>query len=225
MPMIHNNFLQQLFAIGRRVLSESDVNRILTIALDEVIEISNAERGLIILFDDNVQPLFQTYRNLNKESLENPEFEISQTIINGVKNSGDSICLDNAMSNRKLEKSRSTARLKLLSVLCLPLCHDNNIFGVVYLDNRIKEAAFTPDLCQFAESFSDFISLAAHTALREKKLLNHFSLLENELRNKYGFDAIIGHHPEMVAIFKRFPEWQIRTRQFSSRARAEQEKN
>ena len=61
--------------IHEYILSEPDVNQVLTIALDEVIEISKAERGLIILFDDDGAPLFQTYRNLNKVTIENPEFD------------------------------------------------------------------------------------------------------------------------------------------------------
>ena len=105
MVIISNNILHHLLAISRRVLSEPNVNRILAIALDEVIEISKAERGLIILFDDDGAPLFQTYRNLNKVTIENPEFEISQTIINDVKSSGLSMCLANAMGDRKLEKN------------------------------------------------------------------------------------------------------------------------
>jgi len=73
---------------------------------------------------------------------------------------------------------------------------------VVYLDNRTVEGAFTHKDCQFVASFADFISLAAFSALQQKKLMNRVNELEKELRSKYQFDAIIGHHPKMVAILK-----------------------
>ena len=46
------------------LLSESDVNRVLQIGIDNVIDISKAERGMILLFDAEGKILFETARNL-----------------------------------------------------------------------------------------------------------------------------------------------------------------
>jgi len=200
--MIKTTALQRLLEIGKGVLAESDINQVLATAIDGAIEITRAERGLIILFDESGNDQFQTARNLEKQDIENPEFEISRTIIDKVKNTQKIYFVDNALRDLELRDSSSTSRLNILSVICFPLCQGQKMFGVVYIDSRTVEGAFTQETCEFVESFADFISLAAYHALERKKLLNRISALEKELRGKYNFENIIGHHPKMVQILK-----------------------
>ncbi|UCE08174.1 MAG: hypothetical protein JSW07_09175, partial [bacterium] len=68
--MIEENMHQRLLNIGRRLISESDINRVLSIAIDEAIEIAGAERGLIILSAEDGAILIQTARNLEREDIE-----------------------------------------------------------------------------------------------------------------------------------------------------------
>lgn len=193
---------QRLFEIGKRLLTESEVNKLLHSAMDEAIQISGAERGMIILFDNTGQIQFQSARNLNKEEIKNPEFEVSRTIINTVKKDKQPVCLQNALDTPEFKKKKSVEKLQLLSVICLPLIHKKKLFGVVYLDNRTFTGIFQRETFRFVKEFANFISLAAYQALELKKLQNHVSALEKELRGKYKFESIIGHHPKMVEILK-----------------------
>src|ERR1700710_1354486 len=43
--------LERLLELGKSVLAESDLDGVLTAAIDGVIELCGAERGLILLFD------------------------------------------------------------------------------------------------------------------------------------------------------------------------------
>ncbi|MGH7455050.1 MAG: GAF domain-containing protein, partial [bacterium] len=137
--------LQQLLKISKEILAEFDIDRVLTAAMDHLIELSGAERGLIILFDADGENLFQTARQLEKKDLEHPKFQISRTVIDKVKSERQPICLRNAMEDTALRKSKSVYQLKILSVICLPLIHHDHIFGVIYLDNRTVMRAFKPD--------------------------------------------------------------------------------
>ncbi|UCE04730.1 MAG: sigma 54-interacting transcriptional regulator [bacterium] len=193
---------QQLIELGKRLLTKADLNRLLKTAMDSVIEISNAERGLIILFDENGSIQFQTARSLDKEDIEHPQFEISRTIINKVRNSGSPINLQNALDNPEFQKRKSVDDLKILSVVCLPLKQNQNIFGVVYLDNRSVAGIFEPKKYIFIQEFTNFISLAAYSALERKQLVSRINKLESELRIKYDFDSIIGQHPKMLEILQ-----------------------
>jgi len=197
-----NTCSQKLLTLAKELLLESDLHRLLSLAMDRAIEASGAERGMIILFGKNGETLFETARNLKREEIDHPEFEVSRTIINKAKTEGTPVYLRNALEDPALRKSNSAARLKLLSVICLPLRYEDKIFGVVYLDNRTVRGIFAAETCAFMQEFADFISLAAHRALEQKCLRNHVKALEGELRGKYKFEAIIGHHPKMVAILK-----------------------
>ena len=191
-----------IFEIGKRLLTESEVNKFLHSAMDETIQISGAERGMIILFDNTGKIQFQSARNLNKEEIKNPEFEVSRTIINAVKKDKQPVCLQNALNAPKFKKKKSIEKLQLLSVICLPLIYEEKLFGVVYLDNRIFTRIFQRETFGFIKELANFISLAAHQALERKQLQNQKSELEKELRGKYKFESIIGHHPKMVEILK-----------------------
>ena len=113
--------LQLLLTIGKRILGEPDIDHVLTTSMDQLVEISGAERGIIILYNNNGDRHIQTARNLDKEDIENPEFEISNTIIKKVKVTGEHVYLKNALRDKDLDKSKSVLRLKILSVICLPL--------------------------------------------------------------------------------------------------------
>jgi len=193
---------QQLLTISKELLTQADIDPVLTLSMDRLIEISCAERGLIILFDESGECLFQTARQLEQKELEQPEFEISRTIIEQVRSREQPLYLPNAMEESSLKKSKSVDELKLLSVICLPLIHQKKLFGVIYLDNRTVEGAFQSDTFAFVQSFADFISLAAHQALERKQLEKRQSTLEEELRTRYDFDAIVCHSPKMIQVLQ-----------------------
>lgn len=194
--------LQQLLKVGKEILAELDLDRVLTAAMDHLIEISGAERGIIVLFDEQGEPLFQTARRLEKKDLEHPEFQISRTIIDKVKSARQPIYLPNAMEDAALQKSKSVDLLHILSVICLPLMQGEEIFGVIYLDNRTVQGAFKPDTFTFVQSFTDFISLAAHHVLECRRLHDRQQALEDELRTRCDFNAIIGHSPKMLQVLE-----------------------
>jgi len=192
--------LLKLLEIGKNIIAEQEIDQVLTIAIDHAIQITGAERGTIILFDDNGKNLFEAPRNFGKEDI--PDFEISRTIINKVKSEGKPICLRNALKNPELKKIDSFKGLKILSVICLPLYHDSKIFGTMYLDSRTVRRAFTVETCSLAQIFEDFISIAAYHALERRRLQNHQQALEDELRGQYDFQAIIGHSRKMLEVLQ-----------------------
>ncbi len=180
----------EILQLGKRNLSESEVNRVLPFGIDNVIDISKAERGMIILFDAEGDILFETARNLNKQDIKDPEFEISRTIIDKVKDQKQSYFTHNALEEGSLQSSESVFRLKILSVICLPLIFDDKIFGVVYLDNRKLHIQFTVEIFDFLKEITDFISLAAYQALekiRRHAFLSKRSDTINTLRSKICF--------------------------------------
>lgn len=194
--------LKQIFELGKLVLAATDIERVLELSMDYAIEISAAERGMIILFDVKGDIQFESARNLNKEDIENPPFEISRTIINDVMSGGEPICIANVLDDPKFQSSRSATRLKILSVICLPLIHENEIFGVVYLDNRSFKGAFGTETMNFVQDFADFISLAAYNSLKKKELVTRVHALEDELRTQYDFNTIVGNSNKMIKVLE-----------------------
>ena len=193
---------QNLFEMGKSLLAITETDQLLTVAMDNLIEISGAERGMIILFGEEGDIQFETARNIKKKDIDKPGFEISRTLIDRVKSEGAALCLRNALDDPTLQMSKSVERLKILSVICLPLVTQEKVFGVIYLDNRTVRGVFKPEINTFVQEFADFISLAAYRALEYNRLDNRVQKLEEELRSQYDFEAIVGHSPRMVKILQ-----------------------
>ena len=85
-------YYKKLISVVKELLVQTDSDSILSTAMDHLIEISGAERGIIILFDGRGEILFETARKLKKKDIEQPEFEVSRTIIEQVRSKGASLC-------------------------------------------------------------------------------------------------------------------------------------
>ena len=188
----------RLLEIGKRVLAESDVRRVLTVALDGVVELCGAERGMILLFDPGGAALFEEARGLGQKDIEKPEFEVSRTILERVRNEGTAFWSPNVLEDPGLAGRGSVLRLQILSVICLPIRHDGDVFGLVYLDNRRMAGIFTAETLEVVESFAELISLAAYHALERRRLHDRVEDLARELRSQHRFDALIGQSPQIV---------------------------
>jgi Nif-specific regulatory protein len=193
----------RLLALGKRVLAERDLDRALEVALDGVIELVGAERGMILLFDPYGEVIFHQARKLERGVIERPEFEVSRTLIERVRRSGERLSCENALADPTVGERQSVLRLGILSVLCLPLAREAEIFGVVYLDHRRRPGAFGPEQVELAASFSDFVSLAAFNALERRRLTRRVEELAEDLRGRYRFEAILGREPQLLAVLER----------------------
>lgn len=199
---IYLSVLENLLEIGRNVLAEEDIDRVLATAMDGAIRLSGAERGIIILFDRDGQPRFHTARNLDREDLEQPRNEISRSIIRKVRKEKQPVFLKNAREDPEFQASKSVRSLKVLSVICLPLMHDDELVGAVYLDNRSFRGVFKPETFHFAQKFAEFISVAAVHALEQRRLRDNVEALQRDLHEQYSFREIIGCHPATTEILR-----------------------
>jgi transcriptional regulator with GAF, ATPase, and Fis domain len=186
----------------KQLLAEGDVEKVLITAMDQIIVLSGAERALIVLYGRDRREQFQTARRLSKSDLAHPEFEISRTIIRTVTAKGEPVCIKNALADPRLTRSESVMRLRLLSVICIPLKYDKSVFGVVYLDNRSARGVFTKETFDLVREFTELISMVAFRALECSQLTLKVQVMEAELRGKYQFEAIIGSDPKMIDLLK-----------------------
>ena len=192
----------ELLEIASQMFAELDIHRVLSMAIDRAIQAAGAERGMIVVFDDGGDISFEVARNLNREDIETPAFEVSRTILKQVQQTGEAVCLRNALDTPEFAITESMVRLQILSVIAIPLAVDTAVFGTLYLDNRSIEGAFEKDAMTFVRSLGEIISLAAFSTLRHRQLQNKVEALESKLRDQYRFDAIIGNHPRMLEVLK-----------------------
>jgi len=151
--------------ISRTINSMRDINNILEVTMDSVISLFNAERGFIMLIDEESGSLsFKTARNMDRQNLESPAFEISRSIVGDVFKSKSPVLCCNATDDIRFKDSVSIMKFGLRAVICVPMMLKEKLVGVIYIDNRLKYGAFSDEDLEFAIIFSHQAATAIENA-------------------------------------------------------------
>lgn len=165
---------EKIFEISKRILAQMNLDRLLDLILDEAIQLSGAERGFVVLLKEEGLEV-QSARNMDKESLKKAREKVSTSIIREVTQSRAPVLSLDAGEEAKLKGAESVHRMKLRSILAVPLNSGDGVQGVIYLDNRFASGVFQENHAKVVAVFADQASLA----------LTHARLLdENRQRQK-----------------------------------------
>ncbi|MEQ8764960.1 MAG: sigma 54-interacting transcriptional regulator [Planctomycetota bacterium] len=155
--------LFRLIRINKGINSELDLDKLLHLIMEAVIELTEAERGFLILMRDG-QLEFEVARNFEREAVPHPEVEISRSIAEEVMRLGRALVAINAQDDERFRVFQSVASLGLRSVLCVPLRVKERVIGVVYIDNRLQKGVFREEDVLVLEAFADQAAIAIENA-------------------------------------------------------------
>lgn len=176
---IENIPFERILQISKKILAQTQIDKLLELILDEAIQLCKAERGFIILTTEESFEI-RSARNLDQESLKTANEKISTTILKEVSQSKKPFITVDASEEEKLKKSESVNRMKLRSVLVVPLMEGEKVLGMVYLDNRFASGVFQESHLEIASTFADQASLA----LSHAKLIHEAKLRQKDLEEK-----------------------------------------
>ena len=169
-----HSHLQALAGIGQVVNSTLEVDEVLQIVMDTIVRLTEAERGFLMLRDEQGEMVYRIARNWEQESINKNEFAISRSIVQRVINGGEAILTTNAREDPRFGGQESIIAFNLRSILCVPLMVKNDIIGVIYTDNRIRSGIFS-------ESERDLLIAFANQAAVSIENARLFSSLKRTL--------------------------------------------
>jgi adenylate cyclase len=161
--------------------SSLDLDTVLEQAIDVVINLTNAERGYLILVEPETGELhFRVTResDLTPKQGSSEAPQISQTILRDVVETGEPLLADNAYKDERLQSGMSIAAMTLRSVLCVPLKYKDEIIGVVYVDNRLRSGVFEEREKNLMLAFAN----QAAVAIENARLYERIQHSLNEIR-------------------------------------------
>lgn len=109
---------------------------VLELVLKNAIRLTNSERGFIVLKNEEDKLEYKLGLDSEKNELPEESFNISNTVVNDVFLTGQSIFLEGAQSDTNYDPSKSILRLDLQTILCSPLITDGKKIGVIYVDSK-----------------------------------------------------------------------------------------
>jgi sigma-B regulation protein RsbU (phosphoserine phosphatase) len=132
--------------------------------MDEVISVTRAERGFLMLREPNGELAFKVARGLDRTTIESPEFEVSRGVVERVASEGKPILTSDAQSDEWLGQRQSVRGLRLRAVLGVPLQLKGICNGVVYVDNRLQTGIFSKDDIDLLEGIASSAAIAIENA-------------------------------------------------------------
>ena len=156
--------LIRLQKVAQALAREEDLDKLLNLIVDTLIELSGAERGFLILHQDNEELAFAAARNFDGDAVAEPELKISRSIAAGVLERREPVLSVNARGDERWEGVQSIDNLGLRSVLAVPLLAQRELIGVVYVDHRMAKGQFGEEDLQLAEAFASHAATAVQRA-------------------------------------------------------------
>ena len=180
--------LEGLRALGSgRVLDD-----VLALVLDSAIQVTGAERGFIMLADDEAKLEFKLGRGTDRVTLSGRTFETSRKIPEGVFCTGKPRIVEDLMDSGMAGDHLGTVALGIRHVLCAPLrlvryvergeAHpEDKVIGVLYLDSREPGALSSRAARTALETLSTEAAIAIENARLYREALER-AKLDQELK-------------------------------------------
>ncbi len=173
---------------AQAISSSLELDRLIASLTHIILENSGAKKAVLILPQDDIwQVRAITFINhdqiqtiLEPQSLANCQ-DIPAKIINYVKNTQETVVIDNCKTDTIGLIGEYMHRTQPQSVLCTPIINQGRLVGIVYLENQLTQGVFTSDRL----SVVNFLCTQAAISLENAQLYNHLQEREKFLSSIY----------------------------------------
>ncbi len=172
--------LQAFVDILGNILGNMELDEVLSLVLENAMILTNADRGFIILCDDQGIWRYRLGLDANLSPLSSDEFKLSMNVINKVAETRKSVFVKNALRHKDFKDKNSVKDLNLKMVLATPFEVNEKVIGALYVDSISLEKVFTDTEKHLFEMYSGFAGVAILKAqLYEQSLTDSLTNLPN----------------------------------------------
>ncbi len=184
--------LTTVLKVSRVISGEIVLASLLEKMMKIVIEVSGAERGLLILEKEG-EFFIEAEGNASIEKvrlLKGMKFtqsdNLSHTTVNYVIRTKQSIVLKDAYEDELFHNDPYIMKIRLKSLLCAPIVHQGLIKGILYLENNLTGGAFSEDRVEIVRLIASQAAISLENARLYQSLLidiERRKAVEDELRS------------------------------------------
>lgn len=178
---------QVLVQVARSLLQTEELTDLLNTVMDMIFKYLPVERGLIILFDENGNPVPRLTKFI--EGADATDIPISRTILKMVAEQQVALMTSNALEDARLLGGKSIAIHGIRSAMCVPLWNRQRVIGAVQVDSPIHIGRFTEEDLDLITALANFAAVAIERAQLAEKIEQ-----ERKIRSKmerYHSPAVI----------------------------------
>ena len=191
----------KLYDFSEKLMQKRDLGELLDTLMDLVIEITNADKGFLVLMEGDDLDV-KIARNLRKENIADAVNQLSDSIVAKVVATRRPVIISDAMRDTEFAAAKSVMALKLSSVICVPLLDRGGLIGLIYVGNDSIVNLFQEQTMRVLTVFSAQASLIVTNALLVNELRVDNRKLSERLE-QVRFGEIVGTSPPMQSVFRK----------------------
>jgi transcriptional regulator with GAF, ATPase, and Fis domain len=185
--------LNVLFKISMAISSIRKLEALARNLLELIFEVVPAERGAILLVDEN-SGQFSSVFGFERLASRSGSVQVSHMIVGRVLKEGVAILGNQITSDDSFLPSDSLVASKIESLLCVPLAIFGKISGAIYLDTRDRKVLFDEHHLQLMTAIAAIAAIATKNALRLEWLEGENRRLQTDIDLQHD---MVGESPAM----------------------------
>lgn len=189
----------QLSEIVNSMINEDDFAER---ALDLVISMTGAERGLLFLTGHEAKLRLASGRNIDRKTL-NDARDIARSIIDATVSEAAPIISLDAANDERFRNRESVLLNNIRSILCVPLKTRDEILGTIYLDSRLTSNLFFEDDKEFIMATANLLASTMEKSRMFKRFMEESIVLEGKVLMDIGRPYIIGTSKTMKECYEK----------------------
>lgn len=154
--------------VVKKINSERNLRRLVTMILDTAIEFSNASRGTLAIFKGESFNA-ELSRHVTRGEINHSEIPSLAAVLRRVNKTGKSVVVEDLRLDQGLRPPALTPGRYGLSIICMPLRVKSRLMGALYLDNTDAASAFGARELEIAEILAEHAAIAIENALLYRK--------------------------------------------------------
>jgi signal transduction histidine kinase len=207
---------EALYNVSRLIGSSLDLQTVLDQVIDAIISLTGAERGFLMLRDDDGGLAVKVARNFDQQTLSAADASFSRTIVNQVLDSGKPIVTTNAAEDPRFAQKASIVMQALRSVMATPLRARGSVMGVAYVDNKVVAGLFTEGDLAALDTLVGQAAVAIDNALLFSATDQELALRLEELRQLRRVDRLLNETLDARTAMQHTLEWACRLSEAST---------
>lgn len=179
------------------ILSELDLDLVLTRLLDAAVDLSGADRGFLV--QRTSKEVFEVVRarDFNKADLDGVQEEFSRSLVEQTVRLARPMLVSDVRQWDGLKDHSSVRRQGILSFMVVPFRSDGVVLGAIYLDTRQASRLFSPEIAKRV----DLLAQQAAPALKQANLLAELKrangALREQFRRLHDIESVVGTSPAL----------------------------
>jgi signal transduction histidine kinase len=202
--------LAKLYEVSRVIGSSLDLQTVLDQVMDAIIQLTGAERGFLMLLDDDGNLNVRVARNFDQATLDSGAFALSRTVTTQVLETGQAIVTTNAQDDPRFAGQQSVVANALRSIMASPLRVRGEVIGVTYVDNRVRTGLFSEKDLEVLDAFAGQAAVAIDNARLFSATDQALAIRVDELRMLQRVDRQLNETLDAAKAMAVTLEWSSR---------------